>query len=866
MSRNPLNIISAQFRAVQRHWTRLKFFEYAGIAGSVVCVAFFAMEVCAASHVLTDPPLFIFLLSLLGIVALLSLPFILIFISITAPERTWLAKQLEKSCPGLLDRVNTLVFLDKQKRQPFKLRIERQAAQIIEINKVRSPLSRTPALISLGIFAALFLVNIAYERYYHPFALLLNPPPKPSTLASHGDNPLEMAAPKPTPTPTPLSWGEVRIVEPGRDLKLTKIDVVQLQIEMAASATLKEPEWITSVNGQPEVSHPLAKSSEPQYAVYQPILYLDELNVEDWDVVSYYAKVKASDALVYQSKVFFIEIKPFDDDVMKSFGKGDKGDEARSLFQELNDIIREQRGVMQSTYQFQTAVYPTPAQKDQDIYKLTTSEGDLALRTNHLYAKITSFMINQPITMLLDQLTQAETAMNHATDDLKGEVIPQAEQDERAALAALIASRKTFLKVATAMGDSLSSSDDDDDDMHDPDAKNSLKKLSQVTEMKDRQQAALDKLNQLKARQDALASDPRLATAQSEKNLKTQVDDLIAKNEDLFRDSQQAAQKFHQDAEAAEKQLNDAQSRELAHHFMDQAAGDLGNLQKTAEANHQMDRMAQAYALKKILDENSKQLGKEQQTPGSLSSEDKDALDRSAANAALSLKDIADKPNSGFKPDLSQALSQDKQSALQDSLNKLKNSQNGADSQKAASDAKASIDKMSQAFDKSTPGNTSLSGTNGEGGQNQGSAGGGSAGGEAGEESAQLAQVEKQIESLMLQPQSSDPTKQGEQKQELGQVMAQLDDLMKKDQTKTPVHDAVLDQMNEVKKAKDQMPVPAKELKRLLDSIEARSGEIADEKANQPPPGTITLIDDSKLPPGYRDRIHHYYQQLSNSR
>jgi hypothetical protein len=72
--------------------------------------------------------------------------------------------------------------------------------------------------------------------------------------------------------------------------------------------------------------------------------------------------------------------------------------------------------------------------------------------------------------------------------------------------------------------------------------------------------------------------------------------------------------------------------------------------------------------------------------------------------------------------------------------------------------------------------------------------------------------------------------------------------------------------MNQVKKDKEMKPVPAPELKKLIDSIEALSGEIAEAKANQPPTSSITLIDDSKLPPGYRDRIHHYYQQLSNSR
>ncbi len=54
-------------------------------------------------------------------------------------------------------------------------------------------------------------------------------------------------------------WGEVRIVTPGRDVKLTKIDVLPLQIEMAASAQLQNPAWITSINGGPEERHELPR-------------------------------------------------------------------------------------------------------------------------------------------------------------------------------------------------------------------------------------------------------------------------------------------------------------------------------------------------------------------------------------------------------------------------------------------------------------------------------------------------------------------------------------------------------------------------------------------------------------------------------
>jgi len=54
-------------------------------------------------------------------------------------------------------------------------------------------------------------------------------------------------------------WGEVRITEPGADLKVTKLDVVPLQIEAAANQSLKK--WPASaINGADET--PLHNNNE----------------------------------------------------------------------------------------------------------------------------------------------------------------------------------------------------------------------------------------------------------------------------------------------------------------------------------------------------------------------------------------------------------------------------------------------------------------------------------------------------------------------------------------------------------------------------------------------------------------------------
>ena len=67
-------------------------------------------------------------------------------------------------------------------------------------------------------------------------------------------------------------WGEVRITEPGRDVVVTRVETVQLQIEAAAGSPLTTVEWFTSVNGGEETLHELPAPEEAQYAVYDPVI------------------------------------------------------------------------------------------------------------------------------------------------------------------------------------------------------------------------------------------------------------------------------------------------------------------------------------------------------------------------------------------------------------------------------------------------------------------------------------------------------------------------------------------------------------------------------------------------------------------
>ncbi len=67
-----------------------------------------------------------------------------------------------------------------------------------------------------------------------------------------------------------------------------------------------------------------------------------------------------------------------------------------------------------------------------------------------------------------------------------------------------------------------------------------------------------------------------------------------------------------------------------------------------------------------------------------------------------------------------------------------------------------------------------------------------------------------------------------------------------------------------MKQKKTDKPFPAAELKKLLDQIQLASAEANDPNKDKPNNAEITVIDSSKFPESYRDRIRAYYEQLSN--
>jgi hypothetical protein len=840
--------IERYLSAVQQRWKWLVFGRRLGTVGLVLCAVWFFVELTGREHILTHTSAYHLLAVLTVITAFLSLLVIFMMTFAVREKRAWVANALEKSCPPLMDRVNTLIYFEENPRllkfYKLKSKIEDQATAVVQTARHNPAFSSAVTLRRLGLFLLALAGVLLFQKYFDPFGGLLTD----SVAPSKKDAPFQLAPQKDVAEAQPKKvFGEVRIVDPGHDVRLTKVDVLPLQIEMTTSENMEKPAWVTSINGGAETVNNLPAPTDPNYMVYQPLIYLDQLNVSEWDVVAYYAKVKSAAPADYTSPISFIEIRPFREDILKQSGGG-KGKKRYDLLSELTGLIKQQTDLIQQTHQHQAMSYPTDDMRLQDAKKLSAGENDLSIATDHYYA---------PVGDILDQLSQAEQEMNRATPALQDDSSAEGMQHEQASLTHLIASRKNFQKVLNEHPDAFPNDSDPTAEPMPPVAstESMKKKLSEVSEMRDRDQAAINSLHQMTAQQQALAQAKGQSTESSLKQqmqLKSDLHDLMGNNPNLFQGSepQQAAAQQNMMQSIMKLSSGDKPGAKIA---MDQAASSMKDLEKAVAQNHEAQQMADAYKLKKIIDQNAQQLGQEAGKPGSLSDQQAKDLADAAQKATNTLKDIVDNDKQGsFGPKLGQSLSAQNQQALSGALGQMAGSQPGAGRSSAAGTAQKDMQGISQAFDQSQPqlsqqiqGQDQLQPAPGD----------------------SLSQAEQDLQSMLLGsmgPGNGKPPP-GDQDKALKQAVTELHEGMAEPgKTGGIIHDQVLNDADDLLKKKTPgMPVDAAALKKLIDEIEAARAEANDPAQLKPPDLNTTQVDPSKFPPAYRERLRTYFEQLS---
>jgi hypothetical protein len=867
---NRSSIIDRSLNRAELRWKWLRLLQNSCTLGCILCLAAlaFGMAVLLRGAVSqAAAAVFFVCLAVFGFLA-----WFIMAMSVLAqvPERRRLAAALERVEPHMMDRLNTLIALEKRQgrgtpgkpagaelrapggraedcapfQKAFADRIGKQAEEVLAHPPPAPPFaSARPLAHCLAFLVALVVVALFYELYLPWNKLTPTGRPKAAPVA---EAPLDLALPT-NSVEQQQAWGEVRITDPGTDLKVTKVDVVPLQIEAAANQALKDVSWYSAINGAAEVAHALPAPSEPRYAVYQPTLYLDELHLSDWDVMTYYAKANTEKSNSFASEIYFVEVRPFREDILKMPG-GEKGSPYQCL-NEMSVLVERQQHVIRQTHEHAQNPPPQPNVRNQDRQKLSDAESDLGQSAQHLYAKMASEMENKPVGAALDNLAKARKSLEQASRLLADNSLPEAQNHERSALEELVAARKIFQKaVSDNPGDFNPAPDQDRAPVAEP-----ARKLGEIAEFRDEAKAAREFVEKAVERQknlDDLAHlSPRSAypgLGEQEQQLQKSVEDFQAQHAQVFKgtekESQQAREALSDASEALKRKSHEAPAT------TQQAAEQLRKLSAAIQDRSAGQQLADAYRLKQLLDKEIQTLDRGAQTNSKVPSQEMKQTALAASETLNQLKQVAEQePTRGaFGPALRDALSSTNKADLDDKLKRLQQARDDQVRRRRAGEARDALGEVSRAFAASQP--RTLQTAQQSDALKTGA-----------DESFNRGMAE--LDSLVQQLERNRALSPEDEAKQSRQALADLQAGVRNQMANSDSTEAILLRLQEALKA--QTPLEAANLKALMDQLQRFSVENSEQLARRDEPPEITSIDPSRLPPAYRGRIQKYFQKLS---
>lgn len=842
-------------RSTLAQWRRLRLGETLAVLVGVLSLAWLLLGLAVWRGLVREPLLAAALAVLLFLAG--GAAFVVVVIACLAARRSraFLSEHFERAHAALKDRLNTLVWIDTRSSSStpgsYRQRIERQAREEIAFEAFASPFSGRRLGRRWALSLTLTAATLAFLGHTKPWSRLVGDGSGEGLGGANAEQNLKLPPPDDA-AEVKKSWGEVRITEPGRDLKVTKVDVVPLQIEAASSEVLKQTEWLTALGAEPSRRHSLPAPREPHYAVYKPLLYVDELRLSDWDVLTYHATAATSGGS-YASEVYFLEVRPFREDILKLAG-GEAG-AGYAFLGELTGLIDRQKNAIRETYGFLGRRYERAEARRQDRDSLAAAETDLAEAARHLYARIATRAENQDVGVVLDNLALAEQYLRAAGGALSADD-PKAPGHERDALMALVATRKNLQKAvnqgAFGGGDGSGQSDPDDDESPVAELPD---KLKQISEFRDAEKAARELLEHAVAEQKRLVEQverttpaERGALAHKPEALRRELSDFAGSHAALFK----RAEKQRVAADEALRQASEALADPATQDVVAPQRTALKSLEKLRDAVRDSGagrQLTQAYELKDLLDKQAKGLARVEEQPTAVSPA---ALARRAQDAKQTtreMKRLVEETPAGdaFSGALAEALGPSRQAERERKLDALTEATLPDTRRRAAREAREDLETLSRAFEESQPATVrALRKTDPL---------------KEGDDEA-FERGLRQLEGLVAEAEAGRP-KEGEhaerrRRELLFNLRQGIVGLHGQNERS---HRLLLRLEDELTRA--DLHADPRRLRKLLEEIEQFRVEMSDARLAKEQANALRHVDVSKLPPAYRDRIQRYFQRLS---
>ena len=276
-----------------------------------------------------------------------------------------------------------------------------------------------------------------------------------------------------TITAIPDEPPEVAIKEPGRDIKATKLEEVKVLAEAADDYGVENMTLMYTIrSGEPqELEAETVEVKEKKIISGSYVFYLEELDVEPGEFISYYAQATDNNTRTGPgtgtSELYFIEVRPFNERYMQMDAEGQQAPEG----QPFPNLIADQRAIIKNTWKhIHSRPSPMTENYQSAVKKIGDEQDQLKDKTQRVTDELSMSMRDANVDPeMLMNLEEAVAKMGEASGELHAIKPKAALPHEQDALELLTKAMMELDKVLTRMrsGGSQAAADNIEMDMED---------------------------------------------------------------------------------------------------------------------------------------------------------------------------------------------------------------------------------------------------------------------------------------------------------------------------------------------------------------------------------------------------------------
>ena len=276
-----------------------------------------------------------------------------------------------------------------------------------------------------------------------------------------------------TITAIPDEPPEVAIKEPGRDIKATKLEEVKVLAEAVDDYGVENMTLMYSVgSSEPqELEAETVEVKEKKIISGAYVFYLEELDVEPGEIISYYAQATDNNTRTGPgtgtSELYFIEVRPFNERYMQMDAEGQQAPEE----QPFPNLISDQRTIIKNTWKhIHSRPSPMTENYQSAVKKIGDEQDQLKDKTQRVTDELSMSMRDANVDPeMLMNLEEAVAKMGEASGELHAIKPKAALPHEQDALELLTKAMMELDKVLTRMrsGGSQAAADNIEMDMED---------------------------------------------------------------------------------------------------------------------------------------------------------------------------------------------------------------------------------------------------------------------------------------------------------------------------------------------------------------------------------------------------------------